>query len=118
MTGFDGTAIINDWRDTTRIVTCEKWDEKDVKPVVTAAGLTKTMAPRDEKTTIETELPRPASDVHDFYRNWVSAINGDAKQLVTHAQLMRVMRVMEAAFESDRLGRPVTLDDSAPIDPQ
>jgi len=118
MTGTDGAAIINDWRENTRVVACKDWSEKDVKPVVTAAGLTKTMAPRDEKTTIESEIVRPESDVHDFYRNWVATINGEATQLVTHPQLMRVMKIMEAAFESDRVGAPVALDDVGVIDPQ
>ena len=47
------------------------------------------------------------SDVHDFYRNVCRAIDGKEPQLVTHEEVMRVMRVMEAAFESDRLGAPV-----------
>ena len=111
MAGMDGTAIINDWKDKTRVVLCKTWEENDVKPVVTAAGLTKTMAPRDEKTTVSYEIERPASDVHDFYRNFVKAIDGEAEQIVTHKQLMRVMRVMEAAFESDRVGAPIEFDD-------
>jgi predicted dehydrogenase len=118
MAGMDGTAIINDWRDKTRVVLCKTWEEHDVKPVVTAAGLTKTMAPRDEKTTVESWIERPASDVHDFYRNWVAAINGEEKQLITHPQLMRVMKIMEAAFESDRVGAPIVLNDVGVIDPQ
>jgi hypothetical protein len=76
------------------------------------------MAPRDEKTTTESYIERPASDVHDFYRNWVATINGEATQLVTHPQLMRVMKIMEAAFESDRVGAPVVLNDVGVIDPQ
>ena len=118
MTGMDGAAIINDWRENTRLVCCKDWSEKDVAPVVTAAGLTKTMAPRDERTTVESEIVRPASDVHDFYRNFVSAVNGEAACLITHAQLMRVMKVMEAAFESDRIGAPVEMNDVGVIDPQ
>ncbi len=112
MTGTNGSAIINDWKEDCRVVSCRNWDEKDVKPVVTAAGLTKTMAPRDEKTITESFIRRPESDVHDFYRNVVRAIDGAEKQIVTHEQLMRVMRVMEAAFESDRLGRPVEFIDN------
>ncbi len=108
MTGSNGSAVINDWRDDTRIVCCKNWEEKDVIPVVTAAGLTKTMAPRDEKTITETYLPRPDSDVHDFYRNVCKAIDGKEPQLVTHEQLMRVMKIMEAAFESDRLGQVIS----------
>ncbi len=118
MAGMDGTAIIDDWRDKTHVVLCRTWAENDVKPVVTAAGLTKTMAPRDEKTTVTYEIERPASDVHDFYRNFVAAINGEAVQLVRHGQMMRVMKIMEAAFASDAIGAPVAFDDVAVIDPQ
>ena len=111
MTGTNGAAMITGWKDDCRVVSCHKWEEKDVVPVVTAAGLTKTMAPRDEKTTTETIIPRPDSDVHDFYRNFCLAVDGKAKQIVTHAQLMRVMRIMEAAFRSDELGAPVKFED-------
>ena len=113
-----GTALLTDWREEAQVVKCTHWHESEVIPVETAAGLTKTMAPRDEKTTTESEIVRPESDVHDFYRNWVATINGEATQLVTHPQLMRVMKIMEAAFESDRVGAPVVLDDVGVIDPQ
>ena len=102
MQGRDGTAIIYDWDLSGKIVRCENWDEKDVVPVVTAAGLTKTMAPRDESTIAEHDVPKPNPDVHDFYRNVCKAIDGLEPQLVTHPQMMRVMKLMEAAFESDR----------------
>ena len=76
------------------------WEKRDAVPVVTAAGLTKTMAPRTEETIKTYPLPRVESDVRDFYRNVYRAIRGEEKQLVTHAQLMRVMRLMEAVFRS------------------
>ena len=103
--------MVNDWRENCRVICCTDHTEKDVKPVVTAAGLTKTMAPRDEKTTHEHEILRPDSDVHDFYRNFVATINGDATQIVTHPQLMRVMKIMEAACASDAAGKPVEIED-------
>lgn len=112
MAGMDGTAIIDDWRDKTHVVLCKTWEEHDVKPVVTAAGLTKTMAPRDEKTTVSYDIERPASDVHDFYRNLVRAMDGIEPQIVTHRQLMRVMKVMEAAFASDAAGKPIEFEDN------
>ena len=111
MTGTNGSAIINDWKEDCKIVCCKNWDEKDVVPVVTAAGLTKTMAPRDSSTISESYISRPDSDVHDFYRNVCLALDGKAEQIVTHAQLMRVMKIMEAAFESDAKGIPVEIDD-------
>lgn len=102
-----GSAIITDWRENAKVVHCKYWHESEVIPVETAAGLTKTMAPRDEITTDTYEWKRPVSDVHDFYRNVCAAIDGKEEQIVKHCELMRVMRVMEAAFESDRLGRPI-----------
>ena len=111
MTGTGGSAVVNDWRDTCKVVTCDQWFEKDVKPVVTSAGLTKTMAPRDEKTTTESYIERPASDVHDFYRNYCKAIRGEEEMIVTHDQLMRVMKIMEASFKSDEIGAPVSIED-------
>lgn len=111
MTGNNGSAMINNWQENCRVVCCKNWDEKDVVPVVTAAGLTKTMAPRDSKTITESEILRPESDVHDFYRNVCRAIDGKEHQLITHEQLMRVMKLMEACFLSDKLGKPVEVDD-------
>ena len=102
-----GTAIITDWREKTKIVRCKAWHESDVIPVQTAAGLTKTMAPRDSVTVDEYEMERPASDVHDYYRNFCKAIDGEETQLVTHPQMMKVMRVMEEAFRSVDEGQVV-----------
>ncbi len=111
MTGANGSAMINNWNENCKVICCKNWDEKDVVPVVTAAGLTKTMAPRDEKTITSYEIERPTSDVHDFYRNVCLAVDGKEPQLVTHKQVMRVMKIMEAACESDRVGTPVDFND-------
>lgn len=113
MTGTEGAAMIEDWQSDCRVICCDEWHEENVVPVVTAAGLTKTMAPRDEKTTTETIIPRPESDVHDFYRNVCRAIDGEEEQLIKNWQVMRVMKIMEAAFKSDELGMPVDFEDQA-----
>jgi len=112
MSGMDGTALVQSWKSNAHVVLCKTWEENDVTPVVTAAGLTKTMAPRDDKTTVTYDITPPLSDVHDFYRNFVKAIDGEEEQIVTHKQLMRVMKVMEAAFESDKAGAPINFDDT------
>ncbi len=98
--GEKGTGLIPDWREPCHVTECFAWHESDVIPVQTAAGLTKTMAPRDEITTRTYDMERPSSDVHDYYRNFCAAIEGREEQLVTHPQMLRVMRVIEAAFES------------------
>ena len=106
-----GTALITDWRENCKVTKCKYWHESEVVPVETAAGLTKTMAPRDSVTVDEYELDRPVSDVHDYYRNFVKAIDGEATQLVTHAQMRRVMKVMLAAFKSVELGQVIDFDE-------
>ncbi len=100
MQAKQGTAMITDWREKCKVVKCKAWHESDVLPVQTAAGLTKTMAPRDDVTTDTYEIERPHSDVHDFYRNFCAAIEGKEEQLIKHDEVMRVMKVMEASFES------------------
>ena len=91
------------------MVRCKAWHENDVLPVQTAAGLTKTMAPRDEITTDTYEVERPVSDVHEFYRNFCAAIDGKAVQFVTHEQMLRDLAVIEAAYKSVKTGRPTVL---------
>ncbi len=105
----NGSAIIEDWRKQAHVVKCKYWHENDVLPVQTAAGITKTMAPRDEITVDEYDWEKPQSDVHDFYRNVVRAIDGTEPMLIKHKEVRRVMQVMEAAFESDRTKMPITV---------
>lgn len=107
MKGTKGTALITDWREETQVVKCKHWHESEVLPVETAAGLTKTMAPRDSVTVDEYRLPRPASDVHDYYRNIAQAIDGRATQLVTHEQMRIDLRLIQCAFLSAERGETV-----------
>lgn len=108
MKGTKGTALITDWREETQVVKCKHWHESEVLPVETAAGLTKTMAPRDSVTVDEYRLPRPASDVHDYYRNIAQAIDGKATQLVTHEQMRIDLRLIQCAFASAERGETVS----------
>ena len=111
MLGTNGSAIVRDWGTDCEVVCCKNWEDKDVVPVVTAAGLTKTMAPRSKETQTEYTIPSVKLDVHDFYRNICLAIDGKATQIVTHEQQVRLLSVMEACFESDKLGMPVKFED-------
>ena len=106
----NGCASISDWHGKCKITGPIEWIEEEVTPVQTAAGLTKTMAPRDFSTLEEYELDQPTSDVHDYYRNFCKAIDGKEELLVTHAEMRKVMKVMEACFESDRLGQVVKFE--------
>ena len=102
-----GSALIEDWRQKCKVARLKAWCEKDVLPVQTAAGITKTMAPRDELTIDSYEIERPQSDVHDFYRNFTRSIDGIEEQLIKNTEVRRVLRVMEAAFISGEEKRVV-----------
>ncbi len=110
MKAQNGTAIIQDWREKTKIAKCKYWHENDVLPVQTAAGLTKTMAPRDSVTLDEYDLEIPKSDVHDFYRNVCKAIDKEETQLVTHEQVGLVIKIMEQAFKSAALNQTIKFE--------
>ncbi len=101
----NGSALIEDWQKNAKVARMKAWNEKEVLPVQTAAGITKTMAPRDE-ITLDTYLAdRPQSDVHDFYRNFCAALDGKQSLVVTPAEVRRVLQVMESAFASIESGQ-------------
>ncbi len=100
MQAKSGSALIEDWQKKCRVAKLKAWCEKEVLPVQTAAGITKTMAPRDEITVDSYELERPTSDVHDFYRNFTAAIDGKEEQFIKNEEVRRVLLVMENAFKS------------------
>ncbi len=99
--GENGTAVIEDWDLSGRIVKVSE-DEKDVVPVRTAAGLTKTMAPRREDTIREEELPQVSGDIADFHRNVAAVLREGAEPAVKLSEVRRVMRLMETIFRSAR----------------
>lgn len=70
--------------------------------VYTAAGPTRTMAPRPRETLEELPLPQVATDARDYYRNFRDADLGKTALAVKPREALRVMRVIDAAFESAR----------------
>ena len=105
--GADGTAVIEDWNLSGRIVRASGVDEKDVTPVITAAGLTKTMAPRREDSIYTEELPKVKSDVREFYLNVMAVLEGREESRIRLPEVMRVMRLMEAIEESASKGETI-----------
>jgi predicted dehydrogenase len=98
--GTKGTALIRDWDAPLEVTIETNGIEKDAMPIKAQSGVTKTMAPRDGDTTRTYEIAMPESDVHDFYRNFCAAIDGTEEQLVKHDENRRVMKIIEASFES------------------
>ena len=98
--GENGTAVIHDWALKGEIVMVSDWEKRDAVPVVTAAGLTKTMAPRTEETVKKYPLPEVRSDIRDFYRNIHASIHEGAQLFISAEEVMEVMHIMEAIFRS------------------
>lgn len=106
--GENGSAQIDNFAVEGKIVMVSDWEKRDAVPVVTAAGLTKTMAPRTAETIREYPLPKQDADVREFYRNVIRACHGEETQLVRHDELLRVMKLMEAVFESAEQNKVIT----------
>lgn len=106
----NGALYLTDWQQKAHIAKLTRWIEKDVTPVQNAAGITKTMAPRDSLTLDEYDIERPSSDVHNFYRNFCAAIDGKEEQLIKNCEVRRVLRVMETAFESSEKHQTVSVE--------
>ena len=105
-----GSLYLSDWTKKVHVAKLTRWIEKEVTPVQNAAGITKTMAPRDNLTLDKYDVERPTSDVHNFYRNYCAAVNGTEQQLIKNCQVRRVLAVMEACFKSDELGQTLEVD--------
>jgi len=106
---FDGTAVINDWELNGKIVKLANPDALEWADdiIYTAAGPTRSMAPRPDFTTEELSLPKVESDWSEYYKNVVRAIRGVEEPIVKQCQLLRVMRVIDAVFESHRTGASI-----------
>lgn len=111
--GTDGTLQIDDWACGGRVVKCLERQDKWADEIQTIkAGPTKTMAPRSPETVETIELSEP-TDVTDnldvVYNQLVDAIEGKAELSIKPEQALRVMKVMEAAFESAETGNAIKL---------
>ena len=102
--GREGTLQIDGWDCTGRMVRClTKEDTWSTEIAADKAGPSKTMAARSESSVRVTELKKP-EDVNDTieptYLQLFDAIEGKAELTIKPEQALRVMKVMEAAFES------------------
>lgn len=109
--GKQGTLQIDNWECNGKIIRCidkdAVWEDEIV---YTKAGPTKTMAPRRKESTEELVLEEPMHVVDKItvvYDQFIDAIEGKAPLTITSAQVMRVMKVMEAAFESHETGMAI-----------
>ncbi len=106
----DGTAVVEDWACNGRMVKLA--DDRELgwsdQIVYTEAGPTRTMAPRPRETTEELPLPEVSTDWSNYYRNVLAAMDGKEELIVKPEEALRVMKVVDAIFESQRQGQSIS----------
>lgn len=105
--GSIGTAVIEDFELNGNYVTLTGELAKEAVPVETGAGLTKTMAPRNDDSIQTRPLPYVKSNVVEFYDNFALSIDGKAEPFVKAEELLRLTTIIDACFESSRMNETI-----------
>jgi scyllo-inositol 2-dehydrogenase (NADP+) len=104
-----GGAQILNWRTPGEALRLGEVEEADATPILAGTGMTKTMAPRVKDysrqhrldDSVETlQLPVVEADVSDFYRNAFAVVDEGAAPVVTNAEILRTLRLLEACVAS------------------
>ena len=105
----DGTAVIDNWDCEGKMVrlTSDEIMTWDNDIVYTSAGPTRTMAPRPKHTVTELALPEVKADWSEYYKNIAAVLDGREKLIVRPEQCLRVMKVIDTIFESQKTGRGI-----------
>ena len=109
--GENGSAIVRNWDIEGEIVMVSDWENRDSVPVQAGVGITKTMAPRTEDTIERYPLPKAGGEWNEYYENIARVIRFGEAPIVTHDQQRRLMRLVEAIFESGETGKVVRFRD-------
>ena len=111
VSGDKGTLQIDDFSCKGDIVRANldnmKWEEGIV---YTVAGPTRTMAPRPEETIEHLSIPELESDAKDYFRNFRDAQAGIAELIVKPEEALRVMKVIDAVFESAEKHKSISVN--------
>ncbi len=105
-----GSAEIYSWNCDGKMMRLSSWQDKDALPIIAGSGLTKTMAPRNQETLTELPLPRFDFDRNALYKNFVEVCQGTAEQIITTDHALRVLKIMEACFESAEKGEVIRFE--------
>jgi len=100
--GENGSAVVEDWDQNGKIRRVRDWENRECVPVQAGVGITKTMAPRDDDTYEDSPLPKFEGEWTQYYRNIFDVIRDGTQPIVTHDQQRRLLRLVEAIFESSR----------------
>ena len=109
--GENGSAVIEDWDLSGRMTLVHNWDKIDSVPVKAGTGITKTMAPRTDETIHDAPLERICGDWGEYYGNIYDVLKNGAAQTVTHRQMRRCLKLIEAVFESAEKNQVIAFDE-------
>ncbi|MCR5522051.1 MAG: Gfo/Idh/MocA family oxidoreductase [Clostridia bacterium] len=111
MLGENGSSVINNWDCEGKTVMVSDWENRECVPIVAGAGITKTMAPRTDDTIKEYPLPVQKADWGEYYKNIYSTLRGEQTAIVTHDQQRRLIKLVEAIFESGKTNKVIEFKD-------
>ncbi|WP_090995269.1 Gfo/Idh/MocA family protein [Paenibacillus sp. OK003] len=99
--GTEGTAVIRDWDLSGEIITRNP-DVAHIepKPIKAGQGLTKTMAPPSEQSTLKFAIEKPDLEEQSFYENFVSVLEGKSEIAIKNDEVHRVLVLIETIFEA------------------
>ncbi|MEY8421206.1 Gfo/Idh/MocA family oxidoreductase [Lachnospiraceae bacterium 38-14] len=97
-----GTMKLDDFSGTTGGVARIKREVKGFDSVVgqKVLGPSRTMAPLQPEYIENLDIPVKEDETLEYWKNLIQAAEGKAKPYVTTEQIMRQMKIVEAAFES------------------
>lgn len=102
---LDGFEPVGKIARTTRLLT-----NVPGKTTMTASGPTRSFGPPQAGVLITEELPKVDVDHIMYFHNFLKALKGEEEFVVKPEQVRRVLRVMEAAWESSRTGKSVDFE--------
>ena len=111
--GENGTALIEDWELHGKMTLVHNWDKIDAVPVKAGTGITKTMAPRTDETIHDAPLEKAHGEWTAYYDNIYDVLRHGAEQAVTHRQMRRCLKLIEAVFASAEANQVVPFDENA-----
>ncbi|MBP3041323.1 Gfo/Idh/MocA family oxidoreductase [Bacillaceae bacterium Marseille-Q3522] len=106
--GTEGTTLIQDWDLRGEIVKpFHRGEKAEPKPIQAGQGLTKTMAPPSEQSTIRLPIQRAAANMESFYDNFISVIEGAAEPIVKNEEVYRVLVLLETILKAATSGEVI-----------
>ncbi len=111
LVGEKGTAIVRAWNTGAEIVTVsEHATEREIVPVRTAAGISKTMAPRPPETVHKKVMPVVESDVCEYYQNFAKSADGFDNLFVPVSDIVRVTKLIDTVRQAAQTHRTLPFE--------